>query len=199
MVATLRGSSVFDNDPDAEARALHAVYEKTRLETGMSKVAQSWDRLPGIKRRANASLWRTQPMKLDDLFQALNLTDGRSDEDKDRIDEMISVAGKVDFERMDRGPAESSWFKDGMCPTEGDLAQALILRDLAVLEHNRWTVERAVNGFVPTDRPLLGRNDTEKRHDCMHDWFEIGGKDYRVHDIALVLTCLREGPWSVSA
>lgn len=199
MVATLRGSSILDTDPDAQARALHSVYEKTRLETGMSNTAQSWDELPGLKQRANASLWRTQPMKLDDLSHALNLTDGRSDEDKDRIAGMISVAGKVDFERMDRGPAEASWFKDGFSPTKDDLAQALILRDLAVLEHDRWTVERAVNGFVPTDRPLLGRNDTEKRHDCMHDWFEIGGKDYRVHDIALVLTCLREGPWNISA
>jgi len=167
-----------DLDPDKAAKALHAQYRKTggrmREEDASFTFSDSpWDELSETFKAANRRLHRHAVMKLEDLNAqwrrqglALPVVDAELRESHLRLEE------RFDYGRIESGPLPQIWWRGDKQPElqPGDVERANRIKNVAIVEHNRWTVDRAVDGWRPTS-DLFPERDNERRvHPYMHGW-----------------------------
>ncbi len=169
-----------DPDPDAVPEALHAEYVASGKEMSAGSPDfpfedSAWRDLPETKRAANRRLHRHAAMKLEDLGaqwrRGAPVIPVVDDALRDRF---IGLEGRFDYGAIPADGLPERWWKDrgdGFVPTTDEWARATRLKDVAIAEHNRWTVDRAVDGWRPTVRPDPALRDDERRlHPSMHGW-----------------------------
>ena len=181
-------SPLLDPDPDAVPKKLHALYAQTSVDMGLSNVALDWTDLNESRRNANRALSRHAAMKLEDfgvpspsdpgVLPALN---------RNLVQSLFKVDAALDYARVDSSNRVEGWLQPGKILTAEEAGIARLLRDAAICEHNRWTIERALEHYTATERsdPVL-RDDIRRLHDSMHSWYELRDADVRRHDIVLL-------------
>ncbi|MGD9912772.1 MAG: NAD-binding protein [Rhizobiaceae bacterium] len=186
---------------DAAPRALHAQYvatgEAMRRQTpdfAFSDVA--WSELSETKRSANRRLRRHAVMKLEDL-EAQWRPGGRNELPvigQELKDAHLKLEERFDYAALHAGVLPQVWWRQGQdfAPTAQELRRAERLKNIAIAEHNRWTVDRAVDGWRPTvgTDPRL-RDEERRRHPGMHGWETLDAMTRRWD--AVLLRALIEG------
>lgn len=188
-------SALLAEDPDAVPKILHEAYRKAEQEM-FGRLSEDWASLPETKREANRALFRHAVMKIEDFGavaaarrDGVPVTHPGLAETLRRVDESLA------YDRIDRGEDASLWLKDGKALAEHDLGTAVFIRNAALCEHNRWTMERALAQFVPTARPERAlRDDVRRLHNNMHDWFDLGDAETRRYDLVMLRVLLSQQP-----
>lgn len=188
-------SAFLAKDPDAVAKILHEKYRKAEQEM-FGHLSEDWASLPETKREANLALFRHAIMKIEDFgaVAAIN-RDGVPVTHPDLVETLRRVDESLVYDRIDRGEVARDWFKDGAALSEIDVATAILIRNAALCEHNRWTMERALVQFVPTARPDRSlRDDVRRFHNNMHDWFDLEDAETRRYDLVMLRVLLSQRP-----
>ena len=186
-------SPILAEDPDAVPRTLHAAYRTAEQEM-FGRVSEDWASLPETKREANRALFRHAVMKIEDFGAVAAMRhDGVPVTHPSIAGTLRRVDESLAYDRIDRGLDVAAWLKEGATLGEGDAATAILIRDAAICEHNRWTMERALSQFVPTTRPDRAlRDDARRRHNNMHDWFDLGDSEIRRYDVVMLRALLSQ-------
>lgn len=186
--AVIARSPLLAPDPDAMPKALHAAYAQASVAMGLAAEPEEWASLSEAKRKANRALFRHAAMKLEDFgAEAQPVLTLPPRADAALLDRLERVDSALDYARIDRGGDPQDWVAAGMSLAGEDAETALRLRDAAVCEHNRWTIERALEQFVPTERPDRAlRDDTRRLHNNMHDWYALQEAMIRRYDVVLL-------------
>jgi hypothetical protein len=193
-------SPLLTRDPDATPKALHAAYAKASVAMGLAGQLENWQSLPEAKRKANRALFRHAAMKLEDFgvevqpaLTALPKTDAGLLHRLERVD------AALDYALIDKGGDPHVWVLPGKTIANEDASTAIRLRDAAICEHNRWTTERALEQFIPTERPDRAlRDDVRRLHNNMHDWYALETATIRRYDVVLLRGLLSEAGDGVS-
>ena len=181
-------SPVMQEDPDALPMALHRAYSVASVEMGLASGIEVWTSLPETKRNANRNLFRHSVMKIEDFGgEAQGALLGVPIIDPDLAAQFRRIESALDFARITRDNNPSNWIKDSEKLGSEDLAAAIRLRDAAVVEHNRWTMDRILQQFLPTSRPERAlRDDVRRLHDNMHDWYDLSSDAIRRYDVVML-------------
>lgn len=188
-------SALLAQDPDALPKLLHAEYAATAVKMGLADTMEDWTTLPETKRDANRSLFRHAAMKIED-FEAVAVRghDGILTTHPQHSTRIDAVDECLAYDRITAGTDVHEWLKDGQTFSEEQEDLARLIRDAAVCEHNRWTIERALAQFVPTERPERElRDDVRRLHDNMHDWYALSDARTRRYDIVMLRALLSAG------
>ena len=187
-------SPLLAQDPDRVPKTLHAEFARTAVEMGLAQKVENWASLPETKRDANRALFRHALMKIEDFGAVAVLgRDGLPITHPSHAEMLRRVDESLTYDRIDCGPDVHAWLKDGANLAERDLKIAVLIRDAAICEHNRWTTERALSQFVPTLRPDRAlRDDVRRFHNDMHDWFELGDAETRRYDLVMLRVLLSQ-------
>lgn len=181
-------SPLLTPDPDAMPKALHAVYAQATVAMGLAEQPEEWGDLSEAKRKANRALFRHAAMKLEDFgAEAQPVLTTPPKADAALLHRLERVDGALDYARIDHGDDPQGWVPAGKKLADEDVGTAIRLRDAAVCEHDRWTIERALEQFLPTERPDRAlRDDTRRLHDNMHDWYALREAAIRRYDVVLL-------------
>lgn len=186
-------SPLLAKDPDAVPKILHSEYLKAE-QAMFGRRSEEWGSLPETKREANRALFRHAVMKIEDFGAvAIINSDGVPCTHPGPAQSLNRVDEHLAYDQIDRGSDVRSWLKDGANLVGQDLETAVLVRDAAICEHNRWTMERALAQFVPTARPDRElRDDSRRRHNNMHDWFDLGDAETRRYDLVMLRVLLSQ-------
>ncbi|SFN90024.1 hypothetical protein SAMN05216224_12217 [Thioclava dalianensis] len=186
-------SPLIDEDPDAFPRTLHSEYLKAEHEM-FGRQSEDWRSLPETKREANRALFRHAVMKIEDFGAVAVIgADGVPRTHPRLAATLRAVDENLAYDRIDQESDIQAWLKDRTSLVEVDKDTALLIRDAAICEHNRWTTERALAQFLPTARPdRRMRNDVRRLHNNMHDWFELGDAETRRYDVVMLRALLSQ-------
>lgn len=187
-------SPLLAQDPDKVPKTLHAEYAKAAVEMGLATTVEDWASLPETKRDANRALFRHSVMKIEDFGAVATMgDDGVPVTDPGLSDKLRRVDESLAYHRIDRGNFAVDWLKKAEAVDQADLETAVLIRDAAICEHNRWTMERALAQFMPTEHPDRAlRDDVRRLHNNMHDWFELGDAATRRYDLVMLRALLSE-------
>lgn len=188
------GSPLLYPDPDEVPRKLHAAYARASIDMGLSKSAEDWKDLSESKRNANRSLFRHALMKLEDFGIASQPSqDGLPSTHPQMGLRLARVDDALDYSKIAAETDPAEWFLPGAAPDQNDIEIAVLIRDSALCEHNRWTVERGLEQFVPTAQPDRSlRDDVRRIHNHMHDWYALEDPGIRRFDVVLLRALLNE-------
>jgi len=189
--AVVTRSAILNTDPDDLPRKLHAAYAEAAEKMGLTEWRETWESLPESKRNANRALFRHAAMKLEDFGAETQAGFGALARVSPGLRGNIA---KVDA-LLDYGPehAASTWFKQDGEYSADDIALALQLRAAAVCEHNRWTIERALEQYTLPESPDRTLRDNERRvHPYMHNWYGLTDANTRRFDVVLLRALLEE-------
>jgi len=186
-------SALLAEDPDAVPKVLHDAYRKAEQEM-FGRFSEDWESLPENKREANRALFRHAVMKIEDFGavatvgrDGVPLTHAGLAATLRRVDESLA------YDRIDQGGEARRWLRDGAALSKNDLATAVLIRNAALCEHNRWTIERALAQFLPTTRPDRAlRDDVRRIHNNMHDWFDLEDAETRRYDLVMLHALLSQ-------
>ncbi|MGR3413320.1 MAG: NAD-binding protein [Pseudooceanicola nanhaiensis] len=186
-------SPLLAEDPDAVPKILHEEYLKAEYQM-FARQSQAWENLSETKREANRALFRHAVMKIEDFNAVVATGPNGVPSTYPGLAEMLRrIDEELRYDRIDRGSKVQEWLKDESSLSEDDLNTALLIRDAAICEHNRWTTERALSQFIPTARPDLSlRDDVRRHHNNMHDWFELGEAETRRYDLVMLRALLAQ-------
>ena len=186
-------SPLLAEDPDAVPKILHSEYLKAE-QAMFGRRSEEWGSLPETKREANRALFRHAVMKIEDFGAvAIINSDGVPCTHPGPAQALNRVDKHLAYDQIERGSDVRSWLKDGANLVGQDLETAILVRDAAICEHNRWTMERALAQFVPTARPDRElRDDSRRRHNNMHDWFDLGDAETRRYDLVMLRVLLSQ-------
>jgi hypothetical protein len=175
-------------DPDAVPKALHAAYAAASVAMGLADRPESWDSLPEARRKANRALFRHAAMKLEDFgAEAQPASAAPPGTHAALLQGLERVDAALDYAWIDRGGDPQTWLRPGRTLSPEDRETAIRLRDAAICEHNRWTIERALEQFLPTERPERAlRDDARRLHNNMHDWYALEEATIRRYDVVLL-------------
>jgi voltage-gated potassium channel Kch len=170
-----------DLDPDRAAKALHARY----LATGARMRAEDpsftfsdvpWEELGETFKAANRRLHRHAVMKLEDLDaqwrrQGLALPVVAAE----LRDRGLRLEERFDYAVIDAGPLPAKWWRgdEPLVLREGDLECVSRIRNVAMVEHNRWTIDRALDGWRPTSELHPVRDNERRVHPNMSGWDKL--------------------------
>lgn len=185
-------SAMLSPDPDALPKKLHAAYAKASVEMKLATSLEDWASLPESKRNANRALFRHAVMKIEDFgIEAQPARPSFPAVDPSLKSLVAKVDQALDYARIDATGRPDDWLLPGMTFSAEEARIAIMLRDAAVCEHNRWTVERALEQFLPTETPDAKlRDDVRRFHNNMQDWYALSGADIRRYDVVLLRALL---------
>ncbi|MGE0502584.1 MAG: NAD-binding protein [Rhizobiaceae bacterium] len=174
----MAATAACDADPDAVPRALHAQYvatgEQMRREASDFRFTDAaWNELDETKRTANRRLHRHTAMKLEDLGAQWRRGERGIPVVDDALRErFIGIEHRFDYARIVRGPLPDLWWKgdDGFRPTDEERMRAERIASVAIAEHDRWTIDRALEGWRPTFADGARRDEERRLHPNMHGW-----------------------------
>ncbi|MCY1669025.1 hypothetical protein [Rhizobium sp. SL86] len=186
--AVIARSPLLLPDPDAMPKALHAAYAQASVAMGLAAEPEEWESLSEAKRKANRALFRHAAMKLEDFgAEAQPVLTMPPKADAGLLHRLERVDAALDYARIDRDGDPRGWVAAGKTLADEDAETAIRLRDAAICEHNRWTIERALEQFVPTERPDRAlRDDTRRLHNNMHDWYALQQATIRRYDVVML-------------
>lgn len=192
LEATIAESFACAVDPDATARALHEAYLEegramARSDPGFGFTDEPWENLSPTLQNSNRRLHRHAVMKFEDLGgqwrrarrRAVPVVDEALREPYLSVESMFDYAGHL---KPELNPV---WWKaetagGGKPPGEVEAALAGRLLGAAITEHNRWTVDRALDGWRLTARPDRALRDNKaRRHNNMHAWLSLDANTRR--------------------
>lgn len=182
-------------DPDSGPKGLHAAYARTAVEMGLTIHVEDWATLPESKRDANRALFRHASMKIEDFGAVAEKgQDGIFVTHPNHLTRIAAVDRRLAYDRIDEGTDVQTWLKDGETFSDEQEEVARRIRDAAVCEHNRWTVERALAQFIPTESPGGDlRDDVRRLHNNMHDWYKLGDARTRRYDLVMLRALFSAG------
>jgi voltage-gated potassium channel Kch len=199
LESTMAATPACDDDPDQIARELHDAYRaqgtRMRLEDPSFVFSdEPWDDLSETKRNANRRLHRHAVMKFEDLGGQWRHR-GRMIPavDAELRDPYVATENIMDYDVMQDGKLPKHWWKPGTAAQDIESTQrASRILAVAVAEHNRWTADRALDGWKMTAKPDPSlRNDERRLHDNMHGWSDLDAVTRRWD--AVLLRTLVEG------
>ena len=175
-----------EDDPDKVSKDLHRAYmEGERLSPELhtdattepandEKAADDWEKLDPSKKVSNRRLHLHAPMKLADLgfdwrSGEMALLPGFSDNDRKSVQEAQDDLSQADY--IEGGG-------DGTEPLD-ETAHRLL--SLMKNEHDRWTLDRALDGW--RFDPL--RDESRRLHPCMTGWQDLDAGT-RAYDAVLL-------------
>lgn len=203
---TVAESFACSADPDAAARELHKVYRETGEKISASDPTfrfsdSEWEQLEETKRNANRRLYRHAVMKFEDLGGQWRRPRRRAVPvvDKDLRDAYVRIEEVLDYTVHRDGVLAPKWWRDVVWdadnrrfveniyqPAPIDAMRAQRLLSTAITEHNRWSVDRALDGWRKTPRPDARQRDERRRlHSNMHAWSSLDGVTRRWDAILL--------------
>lgn len=199
LETTMAATPACDEDPDQIARELHAAYcdqgEKMHLiKPGLRFSDEAWDDLSETKRNANRRLHRHAVMKFEDLGGQWRHRDRMIPVvDAELREPYITTEELMNYDVMTDDKLPDDWWKRNIAtPDDESAVRASKILAVAVAEHNRWTVDRALDGWRMTAGPDPSQRDDERRfHHNMHAWSKIDAATRRWD--AVMLRALVEG------
>jgi len=199
LESTMAATPACDDDPDQIARELHEAYRaqgtRMRLEDPSFVFSdEPWEDLSETKRNANRRLHRHAVMKFEDLGGQWRHR-GRMIPavDAELRDPYVATENIMNYDVMQNGKLPRHWWKPGTAAQDVESTQrASRILAVAVTEHNRWTADRALDGWKMTAKPDPSlRNDERRLHDNMHGWSDLDAVTRRWD--AVLLRTLVEG------
>ena len=187
---TLAESPSCDHWPDATAEALHRAYV-LQSKAMFGREDAPWERLSPTMRSSNRRLHRHAPMKFEDLGGQWRRPRARPIPvvDAELRQAYVDIENALDYDKHPTPHlASDRWWVPGKTMPNDELTRerAQKLLDTAFAEHNRWTVDRALDGWRKTsraDRRL--RDDTARIHHCMHPWETLDAETRRYDAVLL--------------
>ena len=196
---TIAGSPACDDDPDIIAKDLHSAY----VEAGRAMQqedptfmfsGEAWEALPLTLQNANRQLHRHAQMKIEDLGGQWR-PNARSVPIVDPLvrGAFMAIENAMNYAVVDEGPLPEKWWIDGKITPEADpearerqRARAERVKGVAIKEHNRWTMSRALDGWVPAASTERRLRDSDRRvHNNMWPWSELDALTRRYDAVML--------------
>jgi voltage-gated potassium channel Kch len=199
LEATMAATPACDDDPDQIARELHEAYRAQGIRMRLADPSfvfsdEPWDDLSETKRNANRRLHRHAVMKFEDLGGQWRHR-GRMVPavDAELRDPYVATENIMDYDVMQDGKLPRRWWKSGTVAQDIESThRASRILAVAIAEHNRWTADRALDGWKMTPKPAPSqRNDERRLHDNMHGWSDLDAVTRRWD--AVLLRTLVEG------
>lgn len=194
---TLAESPSCDHDPDVTAKALHCAYA-AQGKAMFGREDTPWELLSPTMRSSNRRLHRHAAMKFDDLGGQWRRPRARPVPvvEKALRDSYVEIENALDYgKHSGRMLAEDEWWNDRKPASNDALTRmrAQKLLSTAFAEHNRWTVDRALDGWRRTPLPdKTLRDDRARLHHCMHPW-ETLEPETRRYDAVLLRALVAGG------
>src|SRR5690606_6539631 len=92
----------------------------------------------------------------------------------------------LDYSRHLTRNLQEVWWKSPIVSNRRTRVRAGRLLDSAIVEHNRWTVDRALDGWRKTPRPDKALRDNKARlHHNMHGWASLDPNTRRWDSVLL--------------
>jgi len=189
---TIGKSLALKDEPDAMAIELNGHYDATsqyffedgkkkQEGTGSALPIERWKALSATKKAANRRHSSHVPAKLEDIgLQWRGPATPLPHLDQDFVTRFRIAEDALDYRKIERDkPLSDRWFRDGIASARTlDRELAEKIKDIAIVEHDRWMTERALDGWLSAgvfDENL--RRNHRKIHHCMVDWAEMKGSD----------------------
>lgn len=203
---TLVASEICKEEPDHAPRLLHQTYlvESDAIAgKGLQTTRHpAWDDLPETLKAANRRLYRQAVMKIEDL--GLQWKARRRDVPVVAASlrrAYIAIEDCLDYTGIDgHGELPQQWWHTplaGSADADLEYRRANRIKNIAIVEHNRWVLDRALDGWRLTSRPCAQlRDDVRRRHPSMHGWASLTAHERRYD--AVLLRALISGETSDS-
>ena len=155
----------FDKDPDFIARRIHTLYRRAKQKVFPTHDEPRWEELSATLKESNRRLFRHAIQKLEDLGLQARATKF------DHLPISGSVAREMEQARQDleNRYADIADLRGEIIDRPYTLVERI--ERSAVLEHDRWMTERALDGWRAAASAMrIARNDAKKLHNYICEW-----------------------------
>lgn len=158
----------FDDDPDLIARRIHTLYRLAKQKVFSQQDDPPWEELSPSLKDSNRRLFRHAIQKLEDLGLQARATK------HDHLQISGAVARELELVRLELEGRYSDIIDLSGATVDRPLTLVERIERSAVLEHDRWMTERALDGWrAAASEKRSARNDTKKLHNYICRWKHI--------------------------